>query len=105
MRVDETLAARLLPEVADRCWNGLALYLPVLFYTMVASQMGADSFSSWAMHMASIITFSALSGIGPLERKGMSALTEDLLTVGLALLIFSTVNLGYGNPLGASAVN
>lgn len=70
---------------------------------MGESQMGKYGFSSWTMHMASIIIFSTLWGIALKEWKGTSRGTRLRLAIGLALLVFSTVIVGYGNYLGASA--
>jgi L-rhamnose-H+ transport protein len=76
---------------------GLIWYLQFFFYTMGTTQMGAYGFSSWTLHMASIIIFSTLWGIGLKEWRGSSHRTLALLTCGLALLIGSTVIVGYGN--------
>jgi len=50
--------------------------------------------------MASIIIFSSLWGIGFHEWKGSSRRTLALLGLGLAILVGSTVVVGYGNYLG-----
>lgn len=39
---------------------GLTWYFQFFFYTMDSSQMGKYDFSSWTLHMASIIIFSTL---------------------------------------------
>lgn len=82
---------------------GVVWYFQFFFYSMGESQMGKYGFSSWTMHMASIIIFSTLWGIALKEWKGTSGRTRALLAGGLALLIFSTVIVGYGNFLGGSA--
>jgi L-rhamnose-H+ transport protein len=74
-------------------------YMQFFFYTMGETQMGAYKFSSWTIHMASIIIFSTLWGIGLKEWKGAGRLSIGLLTVGLAVLIGSTLIIGYGNYL------
>ena len=81
---------------------GLTWYLQFFFYSMGESQMGEYKFSSWTLHMASIIIFSTLWGIGFREWKGTSVRTKTRLTVGLLLLVLSTVIIGYGNLLGAA---
>jgi L-rhamnose-H+ transport protein len=73
------------------------------FYTMGETQMGAYKFSSWTIHMASIIIFSTLWGIGLKEWKGAGRLSIGLLTVGLAVLIGSTIIIGYGNYLATQS--
>jgi L-rhamnose-H+ transport protein len=80
---------------------GTTWYLQFFFYTMGETQMGDYKFSSWTLHMASIIIFSSLWGIALKEWKGSSGGTKSKLAVGLLMLILSTVIVGYGNYLGA----
>jgi L-rhamnose-H+ transport protein len=79
---------------------GTTWYFQFFFYTMGESQMGRYGFSSWTLHMASIIIFSSLWGIGFKEWKGAGARAGYLLTLALFLLVVSTVIVGYGNYLG-----
>ena len=79
---------------------GTTWYFQFFFYTMGESQMGRYGFSSWTLHMASIIIFSSLWGIGFKEWKGAGARAGALLTLALFLLVSSTVIVGYGNYLG-----
>ena len=78
---------------------GVTWYMQFFFYTMGETQMGAYKFSSWTIHMASIIIFSTLWGIGLKEWKGAGRFSIYLLTAGLAVLIGSTIIIGYGNYL------
>jgi L-rhamnose-H+ transport protein len=78
---------------------GTTWYFQFFFYTMGESQMGRYGFSSWTLHMASIIIFSSLWGIGFREWKGAGARAGWLLTLALFLLVASTVIVGYGNYL------
>ena len=79
---------------------GTTWYLQFFFYTMGRTQLGRKyDFSSWTLHMASIIIFSMLWGIALKEWKGTSRKTHWLIAVGLAVLIGSTVIVGYGNYL------
>jgi L-rhamnose-H+ transport protein len=78
---------------------GVTWYLQFFFYTMGETQMGQYKFSSWTIHMASIIIFSSLWGIAIKEWKGSSGFTKSLLFMGLATLILSTVIVGFGNYL------
>jgi L-rhamnose-H+ transport protein len=80
---------------------GVTWYMQFFFYTMGETQMGQYKFSSWTLHMASIIIFSSLWGIGLREWSGSSRGTKTKLALGLALLILSTIVVGYGNYLGA----
>ena len=82
---------------------GVTWYLQFFFYSMGQTKMGKFEFSSWTLHMASIIIFSTLWGIVLHEWKGTSKRTHLLIAIGLAVLIGSTVIVGYGNYLGASA--
>jgi L-rhamnose-H+ transport protein len=78
---------------------GITWYMQFFFYTMGETQMGQYKFSSWTIHMASIIIFSSLWGIALKEWKGSSGFTKTLLFMGLATLILSTMIVGYGNYL------
>jgi L-rhamnose-H+ transport protein len=78
---------------------GVTWYMQFFFYTMGETQMGHYKFSSWTIHMASIIIFSSLWGIALREWRGSSRRTHVMLTLGLLMLIGSTVIVGYGNYL------
>jgi len=67
---------------------------------MGETQMGRFKFSSWTLHMASIIIFSTLWGIALKEWKGAGRKTWLLVLLSLFVLIASTVVVGYGNYLG-----
>jgi L-rhamnose-H+ transport protein len=66
---------------------------------MGQTRMGPYEFSSWTLHMASIIIFSTLWGVALREWRGTSSRTHLLIGAGLAVLIGSTVVVGYGNFL------
>ena len=70
---------------------------------MGESQMGKYKFSSWTLHMASIIIFSTLWGIFFKEWRGARQAEQALVVLMLALLIGSTVIIGYGNKVSADA--
>lgn len=82
---------------------GVTWYLQFFFYSMGQTRMGKYEFSSWTLHMASIIIFSTLWGIVLREWKGTSKRTHVLIALGLAILIGSTVIVGYGNFLKSEA--
>jgi L-rhamnose-H+ transport protein len=67
---------------------------------MGETQMGRYKFSSWTLHMASIMIFGSLWGITLKEWKGAGTRAGALLAAALALLIGSTVIVGYGNYIG-----
>lgn len=81
---------------------GIIWYLQFFFYTMGQTKMGkAFEFSNWTLHMASIMIFSMLWGVALKEWAGTSKRTHGLIALGLALLIGSTLIIGYGNYLSA----
>lgn len=79
---------------------GATWYLQFFFYTMGETQMGRFKFSSWTLHMASIILFSTLWGIALKEWRGVSMRTKTLVFLTLLTLVGSTMIVGYGNYLG-----
>jgi L-rhamnose-H+ transport protein len=86
------MANYLLCAAAGTMW-----YLQFFFYSMGASKMGRFGFSSWSLHMASIIIFGTLVGAYLAEWKGASRRTLRLVLLGLTLLVGSLVVIGYGN--------
>jgi L-rhamnose-H+ transport protein len=83
---------------------GTTWYMQFFFYTMGETQMGRYKFSSWTLHMASIIIFSTLWGIALKEWSGVSRRTKLLVVLSLAVLVSSTIIVGYGNYLGTRGV-
>jgi L-rhamnose-H+ transport protein len=79
---------------------GTTWYFQFFFYSMGETQMGKYKFSSWTLHMASIILVRSLGGIGLKEWKGAGVQAGRLLALALLLLVGSTVIVGYGNYLG-----
>ncbi len=84
---------------------GVIWYLQFFFYSMGQTKMGHYEFSSWTLHMASIIIFSTLWGVALHEWKGTSRKTHALIATGLAVLIASTMLVGYGNFLKSGSAN
>lgn len=81
---------------------GTLWYFQFFFYSMGETQMGDYKFSSWTLHMASIIIFSSIWGLALREWKGASAKSKGLLFAGLGILVLSTVIIGYGNYVGGA---
>lgn len=79
---------------------GITWYMQFFFYTMGETQMGRYKFSSWTLHMASIMIFSTLWGIALKEWKGTSVRTKFMVAFTLVVLVGSTVIVGYGNYIG-----
>jgi L-rhamnose-H+ transport protein len=107
---EEMARAAQLPEPATArapmAWNylfcavaGLLWYFQFFFYTMGESQMGQYKFSSWTLHMASIIIFSTLWGLALREWRGAGVRALSLVGLSIAVLVGSTVIIGYGNYL------
>src|ERR1700723_2070719 len=94
------------PMLANYLFSALAgttWYMQFFFYTMGETQMGCYKFSSWTLHMASIIIFSTLWGIGLNEWKGAGGRTRLLVAFSLLVLVSSTVIVGYGNYIGGAS--
>jgi L-rhamnose-H+ transport protein len=94
------------PLLANYFFSALAgttWYFQFFFYTMGETQMGEFGFASWTLHMASIIIFSTLWGVVLREWKGSSRRTHVLIGLGIAVLIGSTIIVGCGNYLKATA--
>jgi L-rhamnose-H+ transport protein len=83
--------------------GGTLWYFQFFFYTMGESQMGRYAFSSWSLHMASIILFSTLWGFALREWAGSSTRTRGLIWFGIGMLVGSTVLIGVGNYLSLRA--
>jgi len=97
----ERLRVPVLANYVFSAMAGVTWYLQFFFYTMGETQMGEYKFSSWTLHMASIIIFSTMWGVILHEWKGASRKTHALITAGIIVLILSTIVVGYGNYLGA----
>lgn len=78
---------------------GITWYLQFFFYGMGTTKMGPFDFSSWTLHMAGIIIFSTVWGILLREWRGTGLRTRRLMALGLAVLVASTLVVGYGNYL------
>jgi len=94
-------AAPLLPNYIFSAFAGTCWYLQFFFYSMGQTKMGRYDFSSWTLHMASIIIFGTLWGIAFKEWKGTSKRTHALVWIGLFVLVSSTVVVGWGNYIAA----
>lgn len=82
---------------------GTTWYFQFFFYTMGESQMGRLGFSSWTLHMASIIIFGTLWGFAFREWKAAGARIKAIVWSGIGLLLIATVVIGYGNSLALAA--
>lgn len=78
---------------------GVIWYFQFFFYSLGQTKMGRYEFSSWTLHMASIIIFATLWGMVLKEWIGTGLRTKLLVSAGLMALIASTIIVGYGNYL------
>ncbi|MCC2978294.1 L-rhamnose/proton symporter RhaT [Sphingomonas sp. PL-96] len=79
--------------------GGTLWYFQFFFYTMGESQMGRFGFSSWTIHMASIIIFGTLWGFAFREWRDAAPATRRMVWAGVGLLVLATLVIGYGNLL------
>jgi L-rhamnose-H+ transport protein len=95
---------RRIPLVGNFFFSALAgttWYFQFFFYSMGHNKMGGSDpagfgFSSWTLHMASIIIFSTMWGWIFHEWKGSSKKAHSLIAGGIGTLILSTIVIGVG---------
>jgi len=100
---DAAVKAPMLANYLFSALAGTTWYMQFFFYTMGETQMGRYKFSSWTLHMASIIIFSTLWGIALKEWNGTGTRTKVLVAFSLLVLVTSTVIVGYGNYVGGTS--
>ncbi len=100
IRAREPERAPMLANYFFSALAGVTWYFQFFFYSMGETQMGAYKFSSWTLHMASIIIFSTLWGVALHEWRGAGRRTISLVVLSLLILIASTMVVGFGNYLG-----
>jgi L-rhamnose-H+ transport protein len=98
---DRLSPATLVSNYIFAAMAGVIWYFQFFFYSMGQTKMGKYDFSSWTLHMASIIIFATLWGLALKEWHGTSMRTKLLVTCGLSLLVGSTIIVGYGNYIHA----
>lgn len=95
-------ASTMIVNYAFAALAGVTWYFQFFFYSMGQTRMGKYDFSSWTLHMASIMIFATIIGILLKEWRGTSVRTRILVAAGLLFLIGSTVVVGYGNYVKAN---
>ena len=95
------VASNQIPMLSNYLFSALAgttWYFQFFFYTMGESKMKVSNlgFSSWTLHMASIIIFSTMWGWFFREWKGSSTKAHKLIASGIAALVLSTIVIGFG---------
>lgn len=103
MASDDDAPPPLIRNYLFAAFGGTLWYFQFFFYTMGESQMGRFGFSSWTLHMASIIIFGTLWGFAFKEWKEATPGMRAMVWVGIALLVLATVVIGYGNMLSAAS--
>ena len=78
---------------------GITGFMEFMCYGMGTTQMGKYDFASFSIHLAFVIIFSNMWGLICREWKGCSKRTIRLIICGLAVLMFSTVIIGFGSYL------
>ena len=106
-----TADARITESIGDRiplltnfllcALAGITWYFQFFFYSMGHTKMGGSDpqgfgFTSWTLHMASIIIFSTMWGLIFREWKGSSKKAHSLIITGILTLILSTIVIGIG---------
>ena len=99
---DTAVKAPMLPNYLVLCPGGHDLVHAVLLLHHGRDADGKYKFSSWTLHMASIIIFSTLWGIALKEWKGAGVGTKSG-AFSLLVLVSSTVIVGYGNYVGGAS--
>src|SRR3954452_8359054 len=102
VREEALLRPPMLPNYLFSALAGTTWYMQLSFSPTGDTKMGLFKFSSWTLHMASIIIFSTLWGIALKEWKGAGARTMLLVVLSLLILVTSTVIVGYGNYIGGA---
>lgn len=83
---------------------GIIWYLQFMFYGMGSTRMGSFDFASWTIHMAFVITFSNLWGLYYKEWKGSNKRIMTTIITGIAIVIFSTLVIGFGSYLNSRSL-
>ena len=94
--------APMIPNYLLCALAGTTWYFQFFFYTMGETQMGAYKFSSWTLHMASIIIFGTLWGFGFKEWVQSRRTTKQWVWTGVIALVIATVVIGACNYLSAN---
>jgi len=89
-----------IPNLSFSALAGIIWYFQFLFYGMGSSKLGRTmDFASWTIHMAFIIIFSNIWALVLKEWIGVKSGIIRILFIGLGILVFSTVIIGFGSYL------
>ncbi|QNH63530.1 L-rhamnose/proton symporter RhaT [Hymenobacter sediminicola] len=95
------VSAPILRNIVFCALAGFTWYFQFFFYGMGDSQMGEYRFSGWTLHMAFIIAFSSMWGLLLHEWRGANRPTMRTISLGILIVVLSTVVVGVGNYLGS----
>lgn len=101
-RRERLQAAMMVMNYSLAALAGVIWYFQFFFYSMGETKMGKYDFSSWTLHMASIIIFGTIWGFALKEWRGTSRRARGLVWAGLLVLVVSTMVVGYGNYMKAN---
>jgi L-rhamnose-H+ transport protein len=101
-RRERLQAAMMVVNYSLAALAGVIWYFQFFFYSMGETEMGKYTFSSWTLHMASIIIFGTIWGFALKEWRGTSRRARGLVLAGLVVLVVSTMVVGYGNYMKAN---
>jgi len=101
-RQERLKAAMMVVNYSMAALAGVIWYFQFFFYSMGETEMGKYTFSSWTLHMASIIIFGTIWGFALKEWSGTSRRARGLVLTGLVVLVVSTMVVGYGNYMKAN---
>jgi L-rhamnose-H+ transport protein len=96
-------ARRLLTaNLALAALTGLLWYGQFFFYGIAHTYMGFYQFTSWTLHMAMLVLFSAFVGLMLREWKGCNRRTIVALVSAFVMLLGAVASITYGSHLGSS---
>ncbi|MCX6216107.1 L-rhamnose/proton symporter RhaT [Spirosoma sp.] len=93
------MSAPILKNIIFCAMAGFTWYFQFFFYGMGDSKMGEYRFSGWTLHMAFIIAFSSFWGLYLHEWRGANKPTMRTISLGITMVVLSTVIVGIGNYL------
>lgn len=84
--------------------TGFLWYGQFFFYNLAHVRMGVYQFTSWAIHMIMLITFSIIVGAVLREWRGSRTATKFAVGFAFVILVGAVLSLTYGNHLAQLAV-
>jgi L-rhamnose-H+ transport protein len=83
--------------------TGFLWYGQFFFYNLAHVRMGVYQFTSWAIHMIMLITFSIIVGVVLREWRGSRSATKWAVGIAFVILVGAVLSLTYGNHLAELA--